>query len=171
MPYGWSWTGLCLCQIRSHPASACPGEQGSQTIALRVSHHVDQKSSVQVSGMSSEVCLLGLLKMLQAMSNSHPTQLVMKTGDLSTEEEEQQGAPIGKKGMLQWAPGHPLTAPHSPSFLTLPNITDHRTQSHILFLFHLFLLYFYATLSSAMVRLPVFLGCKYIEKEIVNKKI
>lgn len=49
--------------------------------------------------MSSEICLLGLLKMSQAMFESHPTQLVMKTGDLSTEEEEQQGAPIDKKGV------------------------------------------------------------------------
>lgn len=47
--------------------------------------------------MSSEICLLGLLKKSQAMFKSHPTQLVMKTGDLSTEEEEQQGEPIDKK--------------------------------------------------------------------------
>lgn len=69
------------------------------------------------------------------------------------------GSTYWQKGCeLQWAPGHPLTASHSPSFLTLPNITDHRTQSHILFLFHLFLLDFYVTLSSAMIRLPIFLG-------------
>lgn len=75
----------------------CPGEWGSQTVTLRVSHKIGQKSPIQVSGMSSEICLLGLLKKLQAMFKSHPTQLVMKTGDLSAEEEEQQGAPIDKR--------------------------------------------------------------------------
>ena len=79
-------------------------------ISLMGSHQYGLKSTAQNSEMLSEVHLLSLLNTSQALSKSHPREVVLRTAGQSGEQEDKRG--VGYSVLLGIS-----CRPHSPSFL------------------------------------------------------
>lgn len=125
------------------------------------------KSTAQISETPSEVRLLPLLKKLQTMFQSHPTQLLMTTVDQTAEQEEQQGAPVDKKWVPVSSGASSCSTPLSFISQTLPTPQTMGLSCTILsyFIFLLDLLLLQAPVWQAF---RCLMCCKHIIKEIVN---
>lgn len=89
-------------------------------ISLMGSHQFGQKSTAQNFEMLLEIHLLSLLNTSQALSKSHPTEVVLRTADQSGEQEDKRG--VGYSVLLGIG-----CRPHSPSFLRqspIPQTTE-----------------------------------------------
>lgn len=108
------------------------------------------KSTAQNSEMLSAIHLLPLLNSSQAMSKSHPTEMVMRTAGQSGEQEDKRS--VDYSVFL----GYNSTT-HSPPFLRQAHASQTTELSSQSFSLSFFILDPLATGNSSMIRCQMFL--------------